>query len=101
MKLLTKEILNRLPKMGATEHQDDPVIQAKFFTPWTNWTWFAIEYEPEQELFFGYVKGFENELGYFSLAELESLQGPLGLRIERDIHFEPTPLSQIKASSLI
>ena len=27
-------------------------------------------------LFFGYVRGLDAELGYFSLAELESLRGP-------------------------
>jgi len=47
-------------------------------------------------MFFGYVCGFENELGYFQLEELESLVGPGGLKIERDIHFKPTYLSVIK-----
>ena len=31
------------------------------------------------------VDGFEKELGYFSLRELESARGPLGLPIERDL----------------
>lgn len=29
------------------------------------------------------------ELGYVSLTELASVRGPLGLRIERDLHFVP------------
>jgi len=31
--------------------------------------------------------GFENELGYFSLKEMESIKGPWGLGIERDLYF--------------
>jgi hypothetical protein len=27
-------------------------------------------------------------MGYFSLSELKSVKGPLGLPIERDLHFE-------------
>ena len=40
-------------------------------------------------LFYGLVEGFETEWGYFSLDELESVNGPFGLKIERDLHFEP------------
>ena len=35
-------------------------------------------------------------LGYFSLAELESVKGPMGLPIERDEHFKPKTLQEIK-----
>lgn len=45
--------------------------------------------------FFGLVDGFEKELGYFSLSELESVKGPLGLKIERDLYFKPTTLKKI------
>jgi hypothetical protein len=96
MKMLTKEIEKRLPPLDANETVEDPIIQVKFFTPWTNWTWYGLEYDPEQRLFFGYVEGLENELGYFSLDELESVQGPFGLKIERDMYFKPCPLSKIK-----
>ena len=35
------------------------------------------------------------EMGYFSLSELETVRGPWGLSIERDLWFEPRPLSQL------
>ena len=41
------------------------------------------------------VEGLEKELGYFSLAELETTKGPLNLPIERDLHWKPTKLSDI------
>jgi hypothetical protein len=41
------------------------------------------------------VDGFEKELGYFNLSELEEVTGPMGLPIERDLYFKPTPLEEI------
>ena len=76
MKLLTKEIKGLLPALGATENVEDPFGGVKFFTPDSNWTWFATEYDPDERRFFGMVHGFEKELGYFTLDELESARGP-------------------------
>ncbi len=95
--LLTAELRRRLPLLYATEEKTDPTVQAKFFTPWTNWTWYAIEFDGE-DVFFGLVDGHELEMGYFSLSELESIRGPGGLKIERDRHFEPAPLSKVRQS---
>lgn len=97
MKLLTKEIRDRLPALYSQEDIDDPIVQAKFFDPTGSWTWYVIEGE-EQEgdwLFLGLVKGFEEELGYFTLSELESVKGAFGLGIERDKWFKPKPLSEV------
>lgn len=95
MKLLTKELRIRLPRLKATEHQPDPMALVKFFTPWSDWTWYATEFDGVDS-FFGLVQGFEEELGCFSLEELESVRGPGGVTIERDIYFEPTPLSKLR-----
>ena len=49
-------------------------------------------------MFFGYVVGFVPEPGYFSLNQLQNAKrGMRGLRalpIERDVWFEPKPLSE-------
>jgi len=95
MKLLTKAIKNKLPKLNSQENIKDPKVQVKFFCPWNQWTWYGIEFDGE-DLFFGYVIGFENELGYFSLNELKSIKGYMGLGIERDLYFKETSLSEIK-----
>ena len=47
-------------------------------------------------IFFGLVSGFEVELGYFSLKELEEARGPRGLPIERDLYFQPKTLKELK-----
>ena len=49
--------------------------------------------------FFGYISihgDFCDEWGYFSLSELQSVKcPPFGLGIERDIWFEPQPISKV------
>lgn len=94
MELITDEIRKRLPKLYATREQSNPMLHVKFFTPWTSWTWYVAEFDGE-DLFFGFVEGLEAEWGYFRLSELEAITGPEGLRIERDLHFEPMPASEI------
>ena len=93
-RLMTQELLNRLPKLYSQENIEDPIAQTKFFTPDSNWHWYPVEFDGD-DLFFGLVIGFERELGYFTLSELESCRGPLGLPIERDLYFTPMPISQI------
>ena len=95
MQLLTKEIRTKLPALYTQENENDPMVICKFFTGWTNWTWYGIEFDG-QDLFFGYVLGHEAELGYFRLSELQGLKGPKGLSIERDMYFNPCKLSEIK-----
>jgi hypothetical protein len=96
MPLLTEEIRERLPALYSQEQKGlDAQAQVKFFTPDSNWTWYASEFDGEDQ-FFGLVVGFEIELGYFSLSELEEVRGPLGLPIERDLYFEPKSLRELK-----
>ncbi len=96
MKLLTEEIKKNLPPLGATENQKDPIAQVKFFNPCGMGTWWACEYDPDDGIFFGKADLGFPELGYYSLEELEDYKGPFGLGIERDIHFQPKPLSECK-----
>ena len=72
----------------------DALAQVKFFTPDSSWSWFASEFDGD-DIFFGLVDGFELELGYFSLSELQEVRGPWGLPIERDLHFEPKTLRDL------
>ncbi len=98
MKLVTKELKKITPKLRT---QSEGKIQnlkfyIKLFTPWANWTWYIAEADFETGECFGWVHGFEKELGYFDLKELEAIKGPFGLKIERDINFTPKMYSEIK-----
>ena len=103
-KLLTKELESKLPALRATENDDDPTVLVKFFTPYSDWTWYATEFDPENREFFGWVDGHFPELGYFSLDELEGLtKNFLGTElpaVERDLHFDPKPLSEVKGNAV-
>jgi hypothetical protein len=97
MELLPAELRERLPRLYSQEHNPDPTVHLKFFSPYSNWTWFATEGEQQEDdfLFFGYVIGFEEEWGYFSLSELEGARrGDLPL-VERDLHFTAGPFSEV------
>ena len=100
MNLMTDELKKQMPALYSQEQERDPLARVKFFTPWghgpcgSGWTWYGIEFDG-MDTFFGVVDGYERELGYFSLLELEKVRGSGGLRIERDLCFEPTPLSTV------
>ena len=95
MKLINNKIKNIIPKL---HEQDSKGLQAiayiKFFTPDSNWSWYATEFDGV-DTFFGLVDGLDKELGYFSLSELDSVRGPLGVKIERDLYFKPTKIREL------
>ena len=100
MKLLTQEVKTKLPPLYSQEDKGGKAIaHVKFFTPDSNWTWWATEFDGE-DTFFGLVEGHEKELGYFSLAELQSVKGGLGLPIERDLYWQPKTLEEIAPEML-
>jgi hypothetical protein len=97
---LPKAIATKLPKLYSQESKgENAVVQVKFFCPWNKWTWFATEYDPENNLFFGLVKGDETEFGYFSGEELQSIKGPFGLYIERDQWFTPKTVAECRKAN--
>ena len=100
MELLPDALRASLPALYAQENNKDPVVHIKYFTPDSNWTWFATEGAAQEDgdfIFFGYVCGFEEEWGYFSLRELRSARGPSRLPIERDLYFTSGPFSEVIA----
>jgi hypothetical protein len=90
-KLLTKEILKKLPPLYTNEEleADQVRVIAKFFFPVGGSSWYATEFNPQEGLFFGFANLGDNtmaELGYFTLKEMEEFRHPRFpfLRIERD-----------------
>ena len=104
MKLFPKEIRETLPDLYAQDGKGGKaVVNVKFFAPSSSWTWYVVGGEPmldesgkEQDFrFFGLVDGHEKEFGDFLLSELEEVRGPMGLPIERDLHWKPKALEEI------
>lgn len=97
-KLLTKELEATLPALYSTDGQGkDAVAHVKFFSPYNGWEWYATEYDPATGTFFGLVRGWEDELGYFTLAELGGVTLSNGVpAVERDLHWSPRTLREVK-----
>jgi hypothetical protein len=94
--LLDPDSREKLPQLYSGEEKGlDALALVKFFTPAGSWTWYASEFDGV-DIFYGLVIGFEIEFGYFSLEELKSIRGPLGLHIERDLYFQPKSLRELR-----
>jgi len=96
-KLIPQILLSDIPDLYETEGQANPLCHIKLFTPDANFTWYIIELsKSDMNTCYGYVQGLEDELGYFTLEELEAIHGPLGLAVERDLSFKPILLTSLK-----
>ena len=103
MKLLTKEIRKKLPQLYAQDGKGGKaVVYCKMFTPDSQFTWWILEGSPiiddgvEVDFqFFALVEGHCRELGYVNLSQLQSVKGPMGLPIERDLYWQPKTLEEI------
>lgn len=114
MKLFTKEVqklAKKYPLYSQEKKGDEAIVWVKFFFPASRYTLYVTEMELEilsesgnkqivEGSSFGYVLSplgeHCDELGYADMQELNELVGPLGLRIERDMHFTPCTLGEIK-----
>lgn len=95
MKLLTQEIRKKLPPLYSQDGKGGKaVVHVKYFCPDSSYTFYGVEFDGE-DTFFGLVDGHCKEFGYFSLSELESVCGPMGLPIERDLYWQPKTLEEI------
>ena len=96
-KLLPLSIIKNIPNLYETENQEEKICYVKLFLPNSNWTWYIIEIDKQDKnTCFGFVDGLEQELGYFTIRELENLKGAFGLKVELDTSFKPIKLSKIR-----
>ena len=85
---------DNVPIPGDTTDLTDPMALIKLFDPTGSWSWYITDYDPDTRVAFGLVDGFEQELGSFSMEELVDLRGQFGLPLERDLHWQPRPISE-------
>jgi hypothetical protein len=87
MILLPQDLRERLLTNGRRRGLDHvPVV--KFFNRLGVGTWLASELDEDGDTLFGLADLGEPELGAFSLTEMEAVELPFGLGIERDLLFE-------------
>ena len=100
MKLMTAELEKRFAEVGSQKNVKDPVIIAKFFLcdPGGDDILYTTEYDPKNNLFFGYVwlsGGWIEQWQHFSLAEMESHKDPSGIGFKRDLYFGEQKISSV------
>lgn len=115
MQLLTEEdrklFAEKYPLYSQDSKRGDALVVLKYFLPGTAATWYILEGSPEGEdfIFFGYVTGLaEDEYGYVSLKELESVEirvpmvdqnekeiGRIPCHVEKDLYFTPKPIGEL------
>lgn len=86
MKLLTKELTDKLTKAG----YDNMTPICKLFTPWGKATWLITGIE--DGILYGFADlgmGCVEWGGLATLKEFETIRGPFGLKIERDLYWTP------------
>ena len=91
MELLTETQREQLLDNGRNCDRDHPPV-VKLFYPTGTATWLVSQLDPEEpDVAFGLADlGFGSpELGSFRVSELQSVRGPFGLGIERELHFRP------------
>lgn len=60
MQLITPDLAKTIPPLYSQEELGGQAIAyAKFFTPWSNWTWYITEYDPIHRICFGLVEGMD------------------------------------------
>ena len=103
MKLLTKALLKKLPKLYSNENVplEEQVAVLKIFDPTGRYTFYVTEGQEEDGdvTLYGYAispLGPDcDEWGYASLNELQAVRGRMGLGLERDLYFQPTKIKDL------
>lgn len=103
-KMMTDEIADAMPALYETDGKPDEErdVIAHWFScipgqGLCGWHWYGFEYDPETHEVFGFVHGFADEMGYFSIDEFEEINEKHGIEIiERDEHWDPITLAELK-----
>lgn len=93
MKIITKAIENAFEKQGNTSQKSMSEIKIvmKMFNPCGGGTWYLYE-KLDEDIYMAFVNLGDvqmAEIGTVSMSELTSIRVRFGLKLERDMHFEP------------
>lgn len=93
MNLMTDELRRKLPPLYDCEGLPYAYTYAKYFAAWTPHVWWVAEFDGEDTLY-GFIEGFPNRWGGFSLRALESERGPEGDGLRKVEFLSPVILAQ-------
>lgn len=97
MELLPKKLEDTLPPLYATEEikPENKILHIRYIAIFSNWEWYLCEYDKETKTAFGFVRGHEDEWGYFSLQEMQEINDE-NLKIIRDENFQAITFKELK-----
>lgn len=94
--LLPDDVRAQLPKLYKQERLGDEAIAYLRLDSSHGWSWFVTEFDGIDRMF-GLVRGYELELGFFSLSEIatpiDRWENPA---VTRNQHFTPMTLAQAR-----
>jgi hypothetical protein len=93
VKLLTKSIAKKLPKLNgsAPDPIDQRKVPLKYFQPDGTFRWYVLAYDSKVQEFYGLVTSHvcpQGELEYFSLRFLKTIRGEMGMPVEIDLNWD-------------
>lgn len=96
---LSEKLKAQWRKCGEKPDQDH-VLKAwvKIFDPVGSMTWYICEQNPDNpDILYCFVFSDFSEWGYSSLSELRMVKGVIGIGLERDLHYTPLTIVELKA----
>jgi len=102
MELIPKDIQATLPSFAAVDSAPDLVAVVKLFRPFSRYAFFVVGGQREANGDLCLLGFFRSPIGpaydqfdFVLLSDLERAQEPLGLGIERELDFQPSPISKL------
>lgn len=99
MDLIPEKIRVKIPQLGEASQESDPMVWAKLTSATLGWTWYIVEMQPvpPDAIFYGLAVGWDEQLDYFNLSDLEQIAAVEGVSLTCDVAFEPCRLSVLRA----
>jgi hypothetical protein len=98
MKIMTQALEKRFDQVGSQKDVKDPIVIAKYQSPYDADIYFATEYDPEKGIFFGYytMYMYEDKDSWiaYSLDDLGEYDSTLD-RYIREKNFRECPVSEV------
>lgn len=101
MTLITDELKQRFKEVGDQTDVENPLVIARLFVPGGYLRWHVIEYYPKTHSIYAYVTGAYEEWVAVRISDLQNMELPAFLSVERDRAFKETRFDTLKANNFV
>lgn len=98
MEMIPQELRAKIPGLGATANEEDPIVWAKLCNRLSGWQWYVIELQElaTDAICCVYEVGWDEQRTYFNLSDLDLHAAEVGEPNQLDTTFAPCRLSEVK-----